>query len=71
MYICIRFGNKAYFLTLTINNFNQMKKEIRTDLYTQTAYAKLICKSVPWVHKLIKENKVNTLTVNGAVLIKK
>lgn len=49
----------------------QGKKEIRTDLYTQTEYAKLICKSVPWVNRLIKENKVNTLTINGAVLIKK
>lgn len=47
-----------------------MKKEIRIDLYTQTEYAKKICKSVPYVNKLIKEQKVNTVTVNGAVLIK-
>ena len=47
-----------------------MKKEIRPDLYTQTEYAKKICKSVPYVNKLIKEQKVNTVTVNGAVLIK-
>lgn len=47
-----------------------VKKEIRTDLYTQTEYAKKICKSVPYVNKLIKEQKVNTVTVNGAVLIK-
>jgi len=47
-----------------------MKKEIRFDLYTQTEYAKKICKSVPYVNKLIKENKVNTVTVNGATLIK-
>ena len=46
-----------------------MKKEIRFDLYTQTEYAKKICKSVPYVNKLIKENKVNTVTVNGATLI--
>lgn len=45
-------------------------KEIRTDLYTQTEYAKKIGKSVPYVNKLIKENKVNTVTVNGATLIK-
>lgn len=47
-----------------------VKKEIRTDLYTQTEYAKKICKSVPYVNKLIKEQKLNTVTVNGAVLIK-
>lgn len=47
-----------------------MKKEIRQDLYTQTEYAKRIEKSVAWVNRLIKENKVNTLTVNGTVLIK-
>jgi len=47
-----------------------MKKEIRQDLYTQTEYAKKICKSVPYVSKLIKEQKVNTVKVNGAILIK-
>lgn len=46
------------------------KKEIRQDLYTQTKYAEKIGKSVPYVNKLIKENKVDTLTVIGAVLIK-
>jgi len=46
------------------------KKEVRQDLYTQTEYAKKIGKSVPYVNKLIKEQKVNTVTVNGAVLIK-
>lgn len=48
----------------------EVKKEIRKDLYTQTEYAKKICKSVPWVNKLIKEQKVSTVTINGAVLIK-
>jgi|VirMetMinimDraft_7_1064189.scaffolds.fasta_scaffold42913_1 hypothetical protein len=46
------------------------KKEVRQDLYTQTEYAKKIGKSVPYINKLIKEQKVNTVTVNGAVLIK-
>jgi hypothetical protein len=46
------------------------KKEIRQDLFTQTEYAKKIGKSVPYVNKLIKENKVDTLTVKGAVLVK-
>ena len=46
------------------------KKEVRQDLYTQTECAKKIGKSVPYVNKLIKEQKVNTVTVNGAVLIK-
>lgn len=47
-----------------------MKKEVRLDLYTQTEYAKKICKSVPYVNKLIKEGKINTVTVNGTTLIK-
>lgn len=46
------------------------KKEIRQDLFTQTAYSKKIGKSVSYVNKLIKENKVDTLTVNGGVLVK-
>lgn len=49
---------------------NGTKKEIRRDLYTQSEYAKKICKSVAWVNRLIKEQKVDTVTVNGAVLIK-
>lgn len=55
------------FKTLTMT---EVKKEIRKDLYTQTEYAKKICKSVAWVNRLIKEHKVNTVTINGAVLIK-
>lgn len=47
-----------------------VKKEIRQDLFTQTEYAKRIGKSVSWVNRLISEQKVNTVTVNGAVLIK-
>jgi len=46
------------------------KKEIRQDLFTQTEYAKKIGKSVAWVNRLIKEQQVNTVSVNGAVLIK-
>lgn len=46
------------------------KKEIRQDLYTQTEYAKKIGKSVAWVNKLMKEHRVPTVTVNGAVLVK-
>lgn len=47
-----------------------IKKEIRQDLFTQTEYAKKIGKSVAWVNRLIKENKINTVAVNGTVLIK-
>jgi len=47
-----------------------MKKEIRQDLFTQTEYAKRIGKSTAWVNRLIKTQQVNTVTVNGAVLIK-
>lgn len=47
-----------------------IKKEIRTDLYTQKAYADKIGKSASWVNRLIKENQISTVTVNGGVLIK-
>lgn len=46
------------------------KKEIRRDLYTQTEYAKKIGVSIPYINKLIKQQKVDILKVNGAVLIK-
>lgn len=49
---------------------SEVKKEYRKDLATQTEYAKMIGKSTAWVNKLIKENKVSTLTVKGATLIK-
>ena len=47
-----------------------MKKEIRTDLYTQTEYAKKIGKSTPRVNQMIREGKLNIVVVNGAELIK-
>lgn len=47
-----------------------VKKEIRTDLYTQSEYARKIGVSKSYVHKLVKERKIPTVTVNGAVLIK-
>jgi predicted XRE-type DNA-binding protein len=47
-----------------------MKREIRTDLYTQTEYAKLIGVSQPRVAKMMKDGKLNVVFVNGAVLIK-
>ncbi len=46
------------------------KKEIRKDLYTQSAYAKKIGVSAPYVSKLVKDGKIDTLHVNGSVLIK-
>lgn len=45
-------------------------KEIRQDLFTVTAYAKRIKKSVSWVSQLVRDNKIDTVTVNGTVLIK-
>ena len=47
-----------------------MKKEIRTDLYTQTAYAKKIGVSQPRVAQMMKAGDLNCVYVNGAVLIK-
>jgi predicted transcriptional regulator len=47
-----------------------MKKEIRTDLYTQTEYAKKIKVSQPRVAKMMKDGQLDVVYVNGAVLIK-
>ena len=47
-----------------------MIKEIRTDLYTQSAYAKLKKISQPRVNQMMKEGKLNIVEVNGTVLIK-
>ena len=47
-----------------------MGKELRKDLYTQSEYAKLIGCSQPRVNQMMKEGKLDTLHVNGAVLIK-
>lgn len=48
----------------------EVKKEIRKDIVTQTEYAKMIGKSTAWVSRLVKQNRVSTLTVKGATLIK-
>lgn len=47
-----------------------MKKEIRQDLFTQSEYAKRIGMTPARVNQLIKEGKLHTVQVNGAVLIK-
>ena len=47
-----------------------MTKEIRKDLYTQAEYAKHIGFSRARVNQMINEGKLDTLHVNGAVLIK-
>ena len=47
-----------------------MKKEIRQDLYTQTAYAKKIGLTQPRVAQMMKSGELNVVYVNGAVLIK-
>lgn len=46
------------------------KKEIRKDLYTVSQYAKMLTVSTTAVYKMIKEERVNTVLVNGATLIK-
>ena len=47
-----------------------MAKEIRHDLMTQAAYAKQIGKTRAWVNQQVKSGDLNTLTINGAILIK-
>jgi len=47
-----------------------MKREIRTDLYTQTEYAKKIKVSQPRVAQMMREGKLDVVCVNGAILIK-
>ena len=47
-----------------------MKKELRRDLFTQTEYAKRIGVSPARVNQMVKEGKLSTVTINGAVLIK-
>lgn len=47
-----------------------MSKEIRKDLYTQAEYAKKIGLTPSRVNQLIKEQKLKTVLINGATLIK-
>ncbi len=47
-----------------------MKKEIRTDLFTQSEYAKRIGVSRARVNQMVKAGELKTVTVNGAILIK-
>ena len=47
-----------------------MKKEIRKDLYTQSEYARLMKLTRQRINQLIKEGKLDTITINGGVLIK-
>lgn len=46
------------------------KKEIRKDLYTVSQYAKKLSISTTAVYKMIKEQRCNTVLINGATLIK-
>lgn len=45
-------------------------KEIRRDLYTASEYAKLMSVSTTAVYKMIKQERVNTVKINGTTLIK-
>lgn len=44
--------------------------EIRTDLYTQTEYAKKMGLTPQRINQMIKEKKLKIVRVNGAILIK-
>lgn len=46
------------------------KQETRTDLYTQSEYARLIGKGRSRVNGMIAEGKLNTVKINGGILIK-
>lgn len=46
------------------------KKEIRKDLYTQAEYARRIGKDRARVNQMIKDGLLNTVTINGSILIK-
>ena len=46
------------------------KREIRKDLYTQAEYARKLRKTRAWVNQQVKEGNLQTLTINGATLIK-
>jgi hypothetical protein len=45
-------------------------KEIRTDLYTQSEWAKKIKKTRAWVNQQVKAGNIKTVTINGAILVK-
>lgn len=44
--------------------------EIRTDLYTQKEYAKLIGKTPARVNQMVKDKELKIVVINGAKLIK-
>lgn len=47
-----------------------MSKEIRLDLYTQAAYARKIGKERARVNQMVKNSELNTVSINGGILIK-
>lgn len=46
-------------------------KEIRQDIFTQSAYAKHIGKTRAWVNQQVKAGNLKILKINGTILIKK
>lgn len=49
---------------------NMKKQEVRTDLYTQSEYAKLVGKAKSTICLQVKSGNFNTVKVNGTILIK-
>lgn len=47
-----------------------MKKEIRSDVYTQAEYARKVGKTRAWVNQKIKKGELSSLTINGRTLVK-
>ena len=45
-------------------------KEARKDVYTQAAYAKKVGKTRAWVNQQVKAGNLQTLIINGAILVK-
>lgn len=46
-------------------------QEVRADLFTQSAYAKLIRMTRQRVNQMVKAGELKTVAINGSILIKK
>ena len=70
MYICGLNSDLVRYLFCKTTKQCKMIKEIRQDLYTQSEYAKLKGITRARVNQLVKAGDLQTLTVQGATLIK-
>lgn len=47
-----------------------MKQEVRKDLYTQSEYARKTGLTRARINQLVKDQKLQTVVINGSILIK-